>query len=76
MQIIGGAARSLSATFREGTPHIPCSKIVGMRNVLVRHYFGIDREAVWAVVIKDLPELRRAVEAILPDPDSGGTEVR
>jgi uncharacterized protein with HEPN domain len=36
-----------------------------MRNILVHHYFGIDCDAVWAVVEKDLPELKHAVEAIV-----------
>ena len=36
-----------------------------MRNILVHHYFGVDRDAVWAVVEKNLPELKPSVEAIL-----------
>jgi uncharacterized protein with HEPN domain len=36
-----------------------------MRNFLVHHYFGIDAEAVWAVVERDIPELKTSIQAIL-----------
>lgn len=31
----------------------------------VHHYFDIDAEAVWAVVERDLPDLKHTVRAIL-----------
>ncbi len=36
-----------------------------MRNILVHHYFGIDTEAVWSVVARDLPELKLNIQVIL-----------
>ena len=36
-----------------------------MRNILVHHYFGIDTDAVWSMVERDLPELKLNVETIL-----------
>lgn len=32
-----------------------------MRNVLIHHYFGIDRDAVWNVVKRDLPDLKNQI---------------
>ena len=63
LQIIGEAVRGISPEFRTANPDIPWSDIVGMRNVLVHHYFGIDRNAVWNVVEHDLPALK---EQLLP----------
>jgi uncharacterized protein with HEPN domain len=37
----------------------------GLRNVIVHQYFGIDPEVVWAVIERDLPELKQRVAAIL-----------
>jgi len=38
-----------------------------MRNILVHHYFGIDLDAVWSVVERDLPDLKRAIAAMLEE---------
>ncbi|MEN6611233.1 MAG: HepT-like ribonuclease domain-containing protein [Methanoregulaceae archaeon] len=57
LEILGEAARGISPEFRKGHPDITWSDIIGMRNVLVHHYFGIDRDAVWKVVEHDLPIL-------------------
>jgi len=63
--IIGEAARALSVEFRACYPEVPWREIVGMRSILVHHYFEIDAEAVWAVVERDLPDLKRMMHKIL-----------
>ncbi len=65
LQIIGEACRGLSSKFRNKHPEVPWPKIIGMRNVLVHDYFGIDVEAVWSAVEHDLPGLKKKIEAIL-----------
>ncbi|MBI3321980.1 MAG: DUF86 domain-containing protein [Candidatus Omnitrophica bacterium] len=65
LQIIGEAARGLSTEFTTRHPEVPWSKIIGMRNILVHDYFGIDVDAVWAAVEHDLPALARQMQAIL-----------
>jgi uncharacterized protein with HEPN domain len=67
LQIIGEASRAVSDDFKRDHPDVPWPKIVGMRNILVHHYFGIDPEAVWQVVEKDLPELRQKVTALIDE---------
>ncbi|HEX9374584.1 MAG TPA: DUF86 domain-containing protein [Roseiflexaceae bacterium] len=46
-------------------PDIPWRQIVGMRNILVHHYFAIDRDTAWAAIEQNLPELKRAVDTLL-----------
>ncbi len=65
LQIIGEAARAVPQEIREIAPSVPCSKIIGMRHILVHNYFGIDTAAVWEVVERDLASLKKEVEAIL-----------
>jgi uncharacterized protein with HEPN domain len=63
--IIGEACRSLSDDFQARHANIPWADIIGMRNILVHHYFGIDTDAVWSVVDHDIPELKFNIETIL-----------
>jgi len=46
IEIIGEACRSLSKDFQATYTTVPWADIVGMRNILVHHYFGIDTNAV------------------------------
>ncbi|MGH8628923.1 MAG: HepT-like ribonuclease domain-containing protein [Gammaproteobacteria bacterium] len=65
LQIIGEAARALSSDLKDQHPEMPWSKMIGMRNILVHDYFGIDVDVVWAVVERDLPDLKLQIETIL-----------
>jgi uncharacterized protein with HEPN domain len=63
--ILGEAAAGLSESFREQSDHMPWRKIIGMRNILIHHYFGIDLKVVWDVVDIELPKLKEGIEALL-----------
>jgi uncharacterized protein with HEPN domain len=65
LQIIGEAVATLPSDVRDLAPDIPWRKVVGMRNILVHHYFSIDGDTVWGVIEQDLPQLRRAVDTLL-----------
>jgi uncharacterized protein with HEPN domain len=65
LQIIGEAARSLDPDVRDRFPEIPWPKIIGMRHILVHHYFEIDTELVWSVVERDLPVLKQQIRDLL-----------
>lgn len=68
LQVIGEAARGLSAEFKQKHASIPWSEIGAMRNALIHGYFRIDLDAVWEAVDQYLPELEREVSAALSDP--------
>lgn len=65
LQLIGEACRAFPAEFRDRHPSIPWSQIIGMRHILVHHYFGIDTEAVWLAATHDLPPLKLQVSSII-----------
>jgi len=67
LQIIGEASGRLSQPFRDQHPEVEWSKIIGMRNILVHHYFEVDLDIVKAVLEKDLPVLKSRIRAILHD---------
>ena len=65
IQILGEAAARISDEFQECHSDIPWFKIIGMRNILVHDYFGIDIEAVWSVVENDIPVLYDQIKKLL-----------
>ncbi|GIV83930.1 MAG: DUF86 domain-containing protein [Candidatus Roseilinea sp.] len=65
IQLIGEAAARLGKAFHESHPEIPWAQIVAMRNVVVHEYFGVDLQEVWRTVERDLPVLKRQVEALV-----------
>ncbi len=67
LQVIGEAAANLSAGLKQGYSEIPWSRMVGMRNILVHQYFGIDWKEVWKTAMIDVPVLKRSVQRILED---------
>ena len=46
IQIIGEAVRAVSDQLVKLSPQYPWAKVVGMRNILVHDYFGIDLDEI------------------------------
>lgn len=67
LQIIGEAVRCLSQETRGQHPDIPWQDIIGMRNILVHRYFGIDCDTTWNVNKNDLPYLKESISQMLAE---------
>jgi len=65
LTIVGEAAARISDEMKERNPEIEWRKVVGLRNVLVHQYFGIDWAMVWEVASVEAPILRARIAAIL-----------
>ena len=65
LEIIGEATKHLSAQLHDASREIPWRRIAGMRDVLIRNYFGVDLGLVWEVAVQQVPALRRVVESPL-----------
>ncbi len=65
LEVIGEATKQLTEELRLKHSETPWRRIAGMRDVLIHDYMGVDLNAVWGVTQKDLPKLKREVEAIL-----------
>jgi uncharacterized protein with HEPN domain len=71
IQLIGEAVRAVSDELKALRPEMPWAQIVAMRHILVHQYFGVELDDVWAVVERDLPELKSTVESMLADLEGG-----
>lgn len=65
LEIIGEAARNISAEFRKKHKDIAWKNIAGMRNKLIHEYFGVNWDVVWDVATLKLPELEHQIGQIL-----------
>ena len=58
LEIIGEAANGLSDEFLMEHPTIPWARIIGLRNLIVHDYFGVDDQTIWSIVTINLPPLK------------------
>lgn len=58
LQVIGEAARHLPDSVCICAPEIDWRKIIGMRNILIHEYFGINTAIVWDIVTNKLEFLQ------------------
>ncbi len=65
LEVIGEATKSLSDYFRSKYPDIPWREMMGTRDRLTHHYFGVNQEIVWQIVQQDLPKLEPQIELII-----------
>lgn len=65
MEINGEACNHLSENITSKFAEIEWAQIVGMRNVFVHEYFGIDARLVWQIIINDMPNLKIKIKEII-----------
>jgi uncharacterized protein with HEPN domain len=59
-EIIGEAAKNIPDEIKLNYPDIPWTDMIGMRNILIHGYFGIDYTIVWNT-ISLLPDLQNRI---------------
>ena len=57
LEIIGEAANHISEEIIKTFPEIKWRSVIGLRNLLIHEYFGIDEHIVWNIITNDLPKL-------------------
>lgn len=65
IEIIGESAKNLPESFIKKYSKISWKEIVGTRDKLIHHYFGIDSDMIWKIIREDIPELKEQIENIL-----------
>ena len=66
LMVLGEAVRRLPRSFRQRHVEIPWALVAGMRDKLIHAYDQVDLDEVWRTVEKDIPELLRLIEPLLP----------
>jgi uncharacterized protein with HEPN domain len=65
LHTLSESTQRISDNLKAKHPEVGWRSIAAFRNVVVHDYLAIDLQQIWDIVEHDLPELRRAVTAIL-----------
>jgi uncharacterized protein with HEPN domain len=67
VEVIGEAAKRVSADARDHMASLDWKAICGMRDVLIHDYIGVDLDEVWNVASARIPELQAILDQYLDD---------
>lgn len=65
LEIIGEASRNIPEDIREKYPDIPWKRMIGLRNIAIHEYFGIDLGIIWEIISRNLPETKPKIKTML-----------
>ena len=65
LEIIGEACNRLSEDILSNNPNIPWARIIGLRNLVIHEYFGVDDLTIWNVIKINLPDLKEKVTLLI-----------
>lgn len=68
LQLIGQSCRSLPDETRATHPEINWRGVIGLRNILVHQYLGVNLVTVWEVIEGFLPDFKQGIELMLGEP--------
>jgi uncharacterized protein with HEPN domain len=68
VELVGEAAKKVSAAYRETHSEIPWRKIIAQRNVLAHEYGDVDDDLIWNLVLIELPPLVDKLRRLLDRP--------
>jgi uncharacterized protein with HEPN domain len=64
LQVLTESSQRLSESAKMNQSGIDWRAISGFRNILVHDYLGLDLDTIWLVIEQDLPQLKKALEAM------------
>ncbi|WP_027340823.1 HepT-like ribonuclease domain-containing protein [Halonatronum saccharophilum] len=67
IEIIGEAANKVSDQIRHDYDDLPWRKMIGLRNIVIYEYFGVDLGIIWEVITVNLPATKPKIEKVLED---------
>ena len=65
LEIIGEAEKKLPEKVKDEAGEIEWRKIIGLRNLLIHEYFGVQAEVIWKTIQEDLPLLKNRLQKLI-----------
>jgi uncharacterized protein with HEPN domain len=69
LEIMGEAARRITAEYQQAHPDIPWRGVIGLRNILTHEYGEVKLDRVWLIASTSIPELITILDALIPPID-------
>jgi uncharacterized protein with HEPN domain len=67
LRVIGEATKHIPSYHRNKYPDIQWKSIIGMRNILIHEYFGVDYYVIWITVKNKIPLLYDVIKKMIND---------
>jgi uncharacterized protein with HEPN domain len=67
IEVIGEAAKNVSKEIKDKYKEVPWKEIVGTRDKIIHHYFGVDLDIIFEIVKKEIPVLKKQIQKIKED---------
>ena len=74
-EIVGEATKCLPDELKEEHPEIQWKRMAGMRDRLIRAYFGVDYKLVWEAIKAEVPSMKLKLQEILTELEGKGEDV-
>ena len=58
IEVIGEATKNISENTKNENKEILWKAIIGTRDKMIHHYFGVDLKVVWKIIKEDIPLLK------------------
>lgn len=65
LEIIGEATKKIDSKVIRNNPQIDWRSMAKTRDKLIHHYFGVDYEIVWDIIVDKLPYLLKQIEDLI-----------
>jgi uncharacterized protein with HEPN domain len=65
IEVIGEASKRVPRTMKAKYAGVPWKLMAGMRDKLIREYFGVDAEILWKTTKEDIPPLKPLIQKML-----------
>ena len=65
LEVMGEAARNLSADLQNEYPAIPWRQMISLRNRMIHAYFNVNIQIIWEIIQGDIPNLKKDMMRVL-----------
>jgi len=67
LEVIGEASTNIPEDIRKKYSVIPWKRMIGLRNIMIHGYFGVDLGIIWEIITRNLPETKPLIMKILEE---------